>query len=51
VTVTIAIGLAFLAVLGVGWLIGRLAQPPKLNRVSDNWLDHHKYDRRQQRPD
>jgi len=45
------IGATFLVVVGLGWLIARLTRPRKLNRVSDLWLDQHKYDRRQQRPE
>jgi hypothetical protein len=47
----VAIGLAFLGLLGLGWLVGRLTRPPKLNRVSDGWLQQNTYDRGQQRPD
>lgn len=47
----IGIGVAFLALLVVGWLVGRLMRPPKVNRVSQGWIEAQKYDRRQQRPD
>jgi len=39
-------------VLGmVLWVVGRLSKPAAMNRVSDAWLDSHKYDRRQHRQD
>ena len=33
------------------WLIARLAKPAAFNRMSDTWLDSHKYDRKHTRAD
>ena len=33
------------------WFVGWFSRPAALNRMSDGWLDSHKYDRKHSRPD
>lgn len=50
-TIALAIGMVFLAVLGLIGLIGWFTRPRVTDTLSDSWLSEHNYDRRQQRPD
>jgi hypothetical protein len=34
---------------GLVWFVGRVARPAAFNKMSDSWLDSHKYDRKHTR--
>jgi hypothetical protein len=31
------------------WIVGRFSRPAALNKMSDSWIDAHKYDRKHTR--